>query len=204
MRSLRSLLSPAKGAKSVDPESQATTLNSSETPTVVQAENEKTDEKTAPFEATRSADDSGHEKAVSNLATKSEKEEERGNGDDDEDREYPRGLPLVIVSAGLCLAVLLVALVSRSCISSFPFLTDLGLMLELGVGQHHHRHCYSPHHGSVPVPRFCRMVCVGLSFDGLLVPTHLREALYFLPNQMGVFDGHHYLRGRFSCLRCSA
>lgn len=130
MRSLRSLLSPAKGAKSVDPESQATTLNSSETPTVVQAENEKTDEKTAPFEATRSADDSGHEKAVSNLATKSEKEEERGNGDDDEDREYPRGLPLVIVSAGLCLAVLLVALVSRSCISSSPFLdrpgTDVG------------------------------------------------------------------------------
>lgn len=108
----------------MDPESQATTLNSSETPTVVQAENEKTDEKTAPFEATRSADDSGHEQAVSNLATKSEEEEERGNGDDDEDREYPRGLPLVIVSAGLCLAVLLVALDNTIIATATPRITD--------------------------------------------------------------------------------
>lgn len=120
MRSLRAFLSPEKEDRSADPASRATTLNSSEAPTVAQSDNEKTDEQTDPLEAVKSTDYSGHEQAVANHTTQSAKEEENGNIDDDDDanREYPTGLPLAIVTTGLCLSVLLVALVSDSCISS--------------------------------------------------------------------------------------
>lgn len=105
MMKSNSTLSPSRGEAGALPvDSRAPTAVPSENPSTAYLENEK---ETAP-----SVSSQGKKEVNSSPRAVEEPAETPDSEENEEDEpEYPTGLPLLIIIVGLCLAVLLVALV---------------------------------------------------------------------------------------------
>lgn len=146
-----------------------------------------------------------------------EKNEHRPNttAETDDKQEYPPFWQLVLLTTALCMAMLLVSLVSpypyppaqRSTIPLRP--APLLTLSYSYSGRHHPRHRHPPHHQPIRLARRRCLVREFVPLRRVRPATDVRQVLRYVLRQMGVLGWRRHLRDRlpyrwrFPLLGCS-